>query len=178
MSTPSIKSALAPLPSLGRHWNLCAPGLFFPMEIRAYISAATAASLTGKPRLQIGQPDVIRPPVAADRRPMRAVIVRAVDQQAANARGAHFGQSYFLRAAHPKFASSQSLTHDKDDAADDKRCACRSRLPNNEPGQSRRPEQQASARLVICMTGKKDHAQPRHEPPCDRRYRHVRRQGL
>jgi hypothetical protein len=41
-----------------------------PVEVRPHIRAAPAASLAGKPRLQIGQADIIRPSVAADRSPV------------------------------------------------------------------------------------------------------------
>jgi hypothetical protein len=42
----------------------------YTLPIGPHIRAAPAASLAGKPRLQIGQADVIRPSVAADRGPM------------------------------------------------------------------------------------------------------------
>jgi hypothetical protein len=41
-----------------------APGSF-PMPIRPDISAAVTAGLAGEPRLDIGQPDVIRPAIGA-----------------------------------------------------------------------------------------------------------------
>ena len=68
------------------------------MEIRAHIRAPLAASPAGKPRLQIRQPNVIGPLVAADRRPVRAMIIGAIDQEATNARGVHFGEGDFLAA--------------------------------------------------------------------------------
>ncbi len=40
-------------------------GFRLPTEMRPHISAAPAASLAGKPRLKIGQADVIRPLIAA-----------------------------------------------------------------------------------------------------------------
>ena len=70
--------------------NLC-PGIFlYALPIRPHIRAAPAASLAGKPRLQIGQAHLIRPSVAADRCPVAAVIIGAVDQEAAHIDGAHF----------------------------------------------------------------------------------------
>ena len=60
------------------------------MEIRADVSAAQAACPTNEQRLNIGQPDIIRPLVAADRGPMAAMVIRAIDQQAANAHLALF----------------------------------------------------------------------------------------
>ena len=47
-----------------------------------------AAGCANETRLNVGQPGVIRPAVNADRNRMTAAIVRAVDQQAANALGA------------------------------------------------------------------------------------------
>jgi hypothetical protein len=44
-----------------------AKSLNLPMEVRPYVGALRAASLAGKPRLQIGQAHVIRPSIAADR---------------------------------------------------------------------------------------------------------------
>jgi hypothetical protein len=52
--------------------------------------------VAGEPRLQIGQSHVIRPPIAADRSPVRATIVGAVNQKAAHAGCAHFGEGDFL----------------------------------------------------------------------------------
>jgi hypothetical protein len=74
-------------------------GIFlYILPIGPHIRATPAASLAGKPRLQIGQADLIRPLVAGDRRPMRAMIVAAIDQQAAHVGGAHLGKGDFLRA--------------------------------------------------------------------------------
>jgi hypothetical protein len=55
---------------------------FSRLPIRPHVSAAPPASLAGKPRLQIGQAHVIRPSIAADRRPVTAMIIRAIDQHA------------------------------------------------------------------------------------------------
>jgi hypothetical protein len=73
-------------------WN----GLSLPTEMRPHIGTPPPASLAGKPRLEIGQPDVIRPPVAADRYVMAAPVIRAIDQEPANAGGAHLGEGDFL----------------------------------------------------------------------------------
>ncbi len=72
--------------------------LFFPMEVRPHIRTAPAASLAAKSRLQIGQPDIIGPSIAAERRPMRAMVVAAVDQESAHPGGAHLGEGDFLFA--------------------------------------------------------------------------------
>jgi hypothetical protein len=72
-------------------------GIFFSrLPIRAHIRATPAASLAGKPRLEIGQADVIGPLVCIQRCPMAAVIVAAIDQQTANAGGAHLGKGDLL----------------------------------------------------------------------------------
>src|SRR3954470_2587122 len=59
--------------------------LAFPMEVRAEVSALGAASLAGEPLLDIGQPDIIRPLIGADRCPLTTVIVGAIDQHPARA---------------------------------------------------------------------------------------------
>ena len=59
------------------------------MPIRANIRAAPAAGLTREPGLDVGQPNVIGPPVGADRFPVAAPEVAAIDQKTANAGGAH-----------------------------------------------------------------------------------------
>jgi hypothetical protein len=76
-----------------------ASGLLLPVEIRANISASPAAGLAGEPALDIGQPDVIRPSVAADRDRVAAPIIGPTDQEIANAGGAHFGEGDLLAGA-------------------------------------------------------------------------------
>jgi hypothetical protein len=61
------------------------------------IGAAPAARLTGKPLLKIGQADIIGPSITADCCVMAATKIGAVDQETANASGAHFGEGDFLR---------------------------------------------------------------------------------
>jgi hypothetical protein len=78
--------------------NRRASGLFFPAEIRANVGTFPSASLASEARLDIGQPDIIRPAVAADCRRMAAPVVRAIDQETANARGAHFSEGDLLLA--------------------------------------------------------------------------------
>jgi hypothetical protein len=58
--------------------------LSVPIEVRPHVGAPLATSVAGKPRFQVGQPDVIRPSVATDRGPMAASEIRAIDQEAAN----------------------------------------------------------------------------------------------
>jgi len=68
------------------------------MEVRANISALPTARSAGKPVLQIGQPEIIRPSITAYRGPMGAPKIRAIDQQAANTCRAHLGEGDFLAA--------------------------------------------------------------------------------
>jgi hypothetical protein len=46
----------------------------------ADVGTSLAAGLADEPGFQIGQPDIIRPSVAADRGPMAALVIRAIDQ--------------------------------------------------------------------------------------------------
>jgi hypothetical protein len=69
--------------------GFCAPRFCFPMEIQPDVRAFAPTGLTGEARLHVGQPEIIRPLVAADRDPVTIVIIAAIDQQSANA---HFAQ--------------------------------------------------------------------------------------
>ena len=51
---------------------------------RPHVGAALAAGSAHKPRFDIGQPDIIRPGIAADRDRVAAAVIRAVDQETAN----------------------------------------------------------------------------------------------
>ena len=51
-----------------------------------------------KPGFKIGEPNFARPSITVDLDGMRAVIVRAIDQQGVDAGGAHFGEGDFLRS--------------------------------------------------------------------------------
>jgi hypothetical protein len=51
--------------------------LNFPIEIRAHVSAFPAARLAGEPWLDVGQPDVIRPSVAAAPSPLLGLLFGA-----------------------------------------------------------------------------------------------------
>jgi hypothetical protein len=75
-----------------------AKSLNLPMEVRPHVGAAPAAHLAREPGLDVRQPDIIRPRVARDRSPMAAMMIRPIDQEAANTGGAHFGGGDFLRA--------------------------------------------------------------------------------
>lgn len=56
-----------------------------PLEVRPKFSAPRAARLANEQLLKIGQPYIIGPSIRIDRGPMAAMVVRAIDQQAANA---------------------------------------------------------------------------------------------
>ena len=58
---------------------------FLPMEIRAHVCTAPSARLAGELRLKIGQANLIWPPVTADRGPMAALVIGAIDQKTTNA---------------------------------------------------------------------------------------------
>jgi hypothetical protein len=66
--------------------------LLVPIKVRPDISPSLAAGTADEPRFQIGKPDVVRPPIRADRNRVAALVVRAIDQDAAHARVAHFGK--------------------------------------------------------------------------------------
>jgi hypothetical protein len=83
---------------IGGGGNLRAPDFQFPVEVRADISASLATTPADESPLDVGQPDVIRPPVAADRGPMAAPVIGAIDQETANATCAHFSERDLLMA--------------------------------------------------------------------------------
>ena len=68
-----------------------ASGLLLPVEIRADVSASPAVP-ADEQRFDVGKPDIIRPSVAADRDGVAAPIIGAIDQQTANAGGAHLAK--------------------------------------------------------------------------------------
>jgi hypothetical protein len=92
---PKPSPSASPFDGIG---NLRAPRLCLPMEFRPDIRATPAASLACESRLQIGQAHVIGPSIAADRDPVTAMAVGAVDQQPADTGGAHLGKGDFLAA--------------------------------------------------------------------------------
>jgi len=79
--------------TIAHHGN-CRP---VPVEVRPHLGATVAAGLAHKPRLEIGQPEIVGPTIPADRQTMAAVVVGAVDQDAAHAALAHLGKGDFLR---------------------------------------------------------------------------------
>ena len=71
-------------------------GLYFPIEIRANVGTALAANLADELRLDVGQPDAVGPPLAANRYVVTAPVIGTIDQQSANASGAHLFQRDLL----------------------------------------------------------------------------------
>lgn len=76
-----------------RDWRLA------PMKVRPDVSTSLATSFAYEPRLDLGQPDVIRPSIGAGRNGMATIIIRAVDEDAAHTSGAHLSEGDLLRAA-------------------------------------------------------------------------------
>jgi hypothetical protein len=70
-----------------------------------HVGAMLAASRADETRLDIGQPHVVRPPIAAHGDQVAALLVRAIDQRAAHAHVAHLGERD-LRAGHASKAAS------------------------------------------------------------------------
>jgi hypothetical protein len=68
--------------------------LFHTLPIRPRLGSPVSISLAGKPRLQVGQSDIIRPSVAADGCPMATPEVLAIDQETAHD-SAHICQGDF-----------------------------------------------------------------------------------
>src|SRR6516225_9903950 len=66
--------------------------LSVPVEVRPHVSAALAADPTSEALLDIGQPGIIGPGIAADRDGVATAVVGAIDQQAAHAHFAHFAE--------------------------------------------------------------------------------------
>jgi hypothetical protein len=91
-----------------------------PIEISPDFGALKAASRTAEQRLEIGEPNIIRPLIGADRHVVAALIIRAIDQQAANPHRAHFAERDFLGAFHQnksltRFAGFSRLTRGRRD---------------------------------------------------------------
>ena len=63
-----------------------------PIEIRPHARATLAAGSAHKPRFDIGQSDIIRPVVAADRDRVATSVVGAIDDQPAHTALAHLGE--------------------------------------------------------------------------------------
>jgi hypothetical protein len=62
------------------------------MEVGPHVGAALAAGLADELLLNVGKSDIVGPLVAADRDVVTALAIRAVNQDAANARFAHLAE--------------------------------------------------------------------------------------
>jgi len=83
---------------------------FLPVEIRPNVGAALAARLADKQRLDIRQLNVIRPSIGVDRCRVAALVIRAIDQKTAHARGAHLSEGVCWRV-------TSGMAHDSADRA-------------------------------------------------------------
>jgi hypothetical protein len=105
---------------IGGGGNLRAPGFQFPVEVRADISASLGTTPADELRLDFGQPNVIRPSVGAHGCPVAALVIRAIDQETANASGPHFSEGDLLAGefGHAPFKrglSRQAIGHPGDE---------------------------------------------------------------
>src|SRR5262245_9169248 len=73
-----------------------AHGCPVPIEIRPYVGTPLAADVAHKTRLKIGQANVVGPAVRTDSLRVAPMIVGAIDQDAANALFAQFGEGDLL----------------------------------------------------------------------------------
>jgi hypothetical protein len=72
------------------------------------IEAALMSQEANKPGLEIGQPDVIRPPIGADRDRTAAPEIGAIDQDAADTGLAHFTESDLVAVAFHRAIKARS----------------------------------------------------------------------
>jgi hypothetical protein len=91
----SKMQGVAPMPTTR---PLCVRPHPWRRSLPAHFAAALAADGADKTRLDIRQPNIIRPPVAADRGPVRAPAVATIDQQTTDAGRAHFGEGDLSRS--------------------------------------------------------------------------------
>jgi hypothetical protein len=70
------------------------------VSLSADVGAFLATCHTGKQWFDIGEPHLVGPVVAADCRGMAALVIGAVDQDAARAHVAHLSKGNFLLASH------------------------------------------------------------------------------
>jgi hypothetical protein len=94
---------------IGGGGNLRAPGFQFPVEVRADISASLATTPADELRLDFGQPNVIRPSVGAHGCPVAALVIRAIDQETANASGPHFSEGDLGRVGGHRFTKPKAV---------------------------------------------------------------------
>ena len=68
------------------------------MKIRPHVGSAPTASPANEPIFDVGEPDIVRPLIAADRDGVAALVIRAINQDTANAGFAHLAEGDLLRA--------------------------------------------------------------------------------
>ena len=78
------------------------------MKIWPDVCSALAAFLADEPVFDVGEPDIVRPLIGADRDVVAALVIAAIDQNAANAGFAHLAEGDFL----------VSMPHDSADQAE------------------------------------------------------------
>ena len=69
-----------------------------PMEVGPDVGAALAAGLADEPIFDVGEPDIVRPLIATDRDGVAALVIRAINQDTANAGFPHFPECVKLLA--------------------------------------------------------------------------------
>ena len=80
------------------------------LEVRPHICAALAARLADKPRLNVGEPHLIRPLIGRYRDRVRAAVVGAIDQDPSRAASrAHLAEGDFLRGMAHDHAADDGL---------------------------------------------------------------------
>jgi hypothetical protein len=62
------------------------------------VSSALAAFFADEPIFDVGEPDIVRPLVGADRDGVAALVIRAINQDTANAGFSHLAEGDLLRA--------------------------------------------------------------------------------
>jgi hypothetical protein len=73
------------------------------LEQRPDVGIPMAANLTRKPRLKVGQANVIAPAAGVDHDGMRALVIGAIDDEPGRARLAHLCQGDLLLTFHRMF---------------------------------------------------------------------------
>jgi hypothetical protein len=82
-----------------------------PVKIWPDVGAALAARLADEAIFDVGQPDIVRPLIGADRDVVAALVIRAINQDAANAGLAHLAQGDFLGPLHSPMIPRADGTH-------------------------------------------------------------------
>ena len=73
-----------------------------PVKIWPDVGSALAAFLADEPFFDVGEPDIVRPRIGADRDVVAALVIAAIDQDAANAGFAHLAEGDPLGPLHAR----------------------------------------------------------------------------